>query len=54
MPDNVLEIRHLAVDFKTNIGTTHALREVGFDAPKGKVTAIVGLSRSGRLARLKG
>ncbi len=48
MPDNVLEIRDLAVDFKTDIGTTQALRDVGFDVPRGKVTAIVGESGSGK------
>ena len=48
MADNVLEIRDLAVDFKTDIGTTQALRDVGFDVPRGKVTAIVGESGSGK------
>ena len=48
MVDNVLEIRDLAVDFKTDIGTTQALRDVGFDVPRGKVTAIVGESGSGK------
>ena len=46
--DNVLEIRDLAVDFKTDTGLTHALVNVGFDVPRGKVTAIVGESGSGK------
>ena len=46
--DNVLEIRGLAVDFKTDTGLTHALVNVGFDVPRGKVTAIVGESGSGK------
>ena len=45
---NVLEIRDLAVDFKTDTGLTHALVNVGFDVPRGKVTAIVGESGSGK------
>ena len=48
MPDNVLEIRDLAVEFETDTGTTHALRDVAFDVPRGKVTAIVGESGSGK------
>ena len=48
MADNVLEIRDLAVEFKTDTGMTHALREVSFDVPRGKVTAIVGESGSGK------
>ncbi len=48
MTDNVLGIRDLAVDFKTDTGFTHALVDVGFDVPRGKVTAIVGESGSGK------
>ena len=46
--DTVLKIRDLAVDFKTDLGVTHALVDVGFDMPRGKVTAIVGESGSGK------
>ncbi len=46
--DNVLELRDLAVDFKTDLGTTHALMNVGFDIERGKVTAVVGESGSGK------
>ncbi|MDA0789251.1 MAG: ABC transporter ATP-binding protein [Proteobacteria bacterium] len=46
--DNVLEIRDLAVDFKTDTGLTNALVNVGFDVPRGKVTAVVGESGSGK------
>ena len=48
MSANVLEIRDLAVEFKTDTGVTLALRNVGFDVPRGKVTAIVGESGSGK------
>lgn len=47
-PDNIVEVRDLAVRFKTDVGVTHALREVSFDVPRGKVTAIVGESGSGK------
>ncbi|MEO2175236.1 MAG: ABC transporter ATP-binding protein [bacterium] len=46
--DNVLQIRDLAVDFRTEIGTTCALQGVSFDIPRGDVTAIVGESGSGK------
>ena len=48
MSANVLEIRDLAVEFKTDTGLTHALHNVGFDVPRGEVTAIVGESGSGK------
>ena len=48
MSDNVLEIRDLAVDFKTETGVTHALAGVNFNVPTGQVTAIVGESGSGK------
>ncbi len=46
--DNVLEVRNLEVDFKTDIGVTQALTGVSFDVPRGQVTAIVGESGSGK------
>ena len=48
MSDNVLEIRNLAVEFKTDTGISKALRDVSFDVPRGKVTAVVGESGSGK------
>ncbi len=46
--DAVLSIRDLAVEFQTDTGLTHALVDVGFDVPRGQVTAIVGESGSGK------
>ena len=46
--DAVLSIRDLAVEFKTDTGLTRALVDVGFDVPRGQVTAIVGESGSGK------
>ena len=46
--DNVLTIRDLAVEFKTDIGMTYAVRDVSFSVPRGKVTAVVGESGSGK------
>ena len=46
--DNVLQIRDLAVEFKTDTGLIHALNDVSFDVPRGQVTAIVGESGSGK------
>ena len=48
MADNILEIRDLAVEFKTDTGVTNALMGVNFDVPRGSVTAIVGESGSGK------
>ena len=48
MSDPILQIRDLAVEFKTDFGITQALSGVNFDVERGKVTAIVGESGSGK------
>ncbi|MBS05307.1 MAG: peptide ABC transporter ATP-binding protein [Gammaproteobacteria bacterium] len=45
---NVLEVRDLEVEFRTDTGITNALTGVSFDVPRGEVTAIVGESGSGK------
>jgi oligopeptide/dipeptide ABC transporter ATP-binding protein len=46
--ENQLAIRNLGVDFRTPGGRVHALRDVSFDVPKGKILGIVGESGSGK------
>ena len=44
----LLDIRNLSVDFRTPRGRVHALRDVSFTVPRGKVVGIVGESGSGK------
>ena len=46
--DPLLDIRNLSVDFRTPRGRVHALRDVSFTVPRGKVVGIVGESGSGK------
>ena len=48
MTENILEVRDLAVQFKTDFGITRALNGISFELPRGKVTAVVGESGSGK------
>ena len=47
-PENSLEVRNLAVEFRTYGGTVKAVRDVSFDLRKGKTLAIVGESGCGK------
>ncbi len=46
--DTLLDIRNLNVDFRTPRGRVHALRDVSFKVPKGKIVGLVGESGSGK------
>ena len=46
--DAIVSIRDLAVEFRTETGTTHALAGVNLDIARGRTTAIVGESGSGK------
>jgi len=44
----LLDIRNLNVDFRTPRGRVHALRDISFKVPKGKIVGVVGESGSGK------
>ena len=48
MTETLLDIRNLNVDFKTPRGRVHALRDISFKVPKGKIIGLVGESGSGK------
>jgi len=51
--ENILEIRDLAISFKTTAGTVNAIRGVNLDVKRGKTLAIVGESGSGKSVTVK-
>jgi len=48
MPENLLEVRNLTVDFHTAQGTVHAVRNVSWHLDRGESLAILGESGSGK------
>ncbi len=48
MTDNLLEVRDLVIDFKTDAGTTHAVKKCSFTVKAGETLAIIGESGSGK------
>ncbi|GGJ03844.1 hypothetical protein GCM10010885_11360 [Alicyclobacillus cellulosilyticus] len=44
----IIQIKDLSIDYVTRYGTTHAVNNVSFDIPEGKVTALVGESGCGK------
>ena len=45
---NLLEVKHLTVDFSTDQGTVYAVRDVSFSLAPGEILGIVGESGSGK------
>jgi peptide/nickel transport system ATP-binding protein len=45
---DLLAVRGLTIDYASRTGTTHAVRGVDFDVPRGAIVAIVGESGSGK------
>lgn len=46
--DKVLSVNHLAINFKTDNGILHAVRDISFDLNRGETLCIVGESGSGK------
>src|SRR5437763_15896053 len=48
VPDPVLSIRNLAVEFKTDDGIVHAVDDISYDVFPGEMLGVVGESGSGK------
>ena len=48
MSDVILQVRNLSVDFATDDGVVHAVKDVSYEVRRGKTLAIVGESGSGK------
>ena len=48
MPEHLLSVEHLSVDFVSDQGISHALKDISFSVREREVVAIVGESGSGK------
>ena len=48
MPEKILDVKNLQIDFNTYAGEVKAIRDVSFHLNKGETLAIVGESGSGK------
>lgn len=48
MSDNLLEIKNLSINFKTDDGVVNAVKNISFNIPRGKTVGLVGESGSGK------
>ena len=46
--DKILRVENLSVEFKTDEGTVHAVKNISFSIPRGKTVGLVGESGSGK------
>lgn len=48
MSDSIVKVENLSVEFTTDSGVVHALKNISFEIPKGKTLGLVGESGSGK------
>lgn len=48
MADNLVEIKNLSIDFKTDDGVVNAVKNISFNIPRGTTVGLVGESGSGK------
>lgn len=48
MSDSIIQVRNLAVEFKTDEGVVKAVKNISFSIPRGKTVGLVGESGSGK------
>lgn len=46
--DNLIEVKNLSIDFRTENGLVHAVKNISFSIPRGQTLSIVGESGSGK------